>query len=61
MGVHLTAHLQQRGSGGREETDRPFRIVEVSAETFDDGKQLVHDQLPTGWIVASWRVERPTP
>lgn len=58
MDVHLTAHLQQRGTGSREETERASRTVEVSAATFDDGKHLVREQLPDGWIVASWRVDR---
>ena len=58
MGVHLTAHLQQRGTGSREEAERASRTVEVSAATFDDGKRLVQEQLPDGWVVASWRVDR---
>ena len=58
MGVHLTAHLQQRGTGSREEAERASRTVEVSAATFDDGKQLVEEQLPEDWVVASWRVDR---
>ena len=58
MGVHLTAHLQQRGTGSREEAERASRTVEVSAATFDDGKRLVQEQLPEGWVVASWRVDR---
>lgn len=58
MGVHLTAHLKQRGTGSREESERASRTVEVSAATFDDGKRLVQEQLPDGWVVASWRVDR---
>lgn len=60
MSVHLTAHLQQRGTGNREEAERTSQTVEVSAATFDDGKRLVQEQLPDGWVVASWRVDRPT-
>lgn len=41
------------------EAERASRTVEVSAATFDDGKRLVQDQLPAGWVVASWRVDRP--
>lgn len=59
MSVCLTAHLQRRGTGSRDETERATQIVEVHAATFEDGKQLVQEQLLEGWIVASWRVDRP--
>lgn len=38
MGVYLTAQLQQRGTGSRENAEGASRTVEVSAATFDDGK-----------------------
>ena len=54
MAVHVTAHLQQRGTGSRDEAERASRTVEVNAASFDDGKRLVQEQLPDGWVVASW-------
>ena len=61
MAVLVTAHLQQRGTGSRDEAERASRTVEVNAASFDDGKRLVQEQLPDGWVVASWRVDRPAP
>lgn len=60
MAVLMTAHLQQRGTGSRDQAERESRTVEVNAASFDDGKRLVQEQLPDGWVVASWRVDRPT-
>ena len=61
MAVHLTAHLQQRGTGRPDGSERGSRTVEVNAASFDDGKRLVQQQLPDGWVVASWTVDRPAP
>lgn len=58
MGVRVTAYVQQRGTSSRDEAERPSRVIEVRATTFADGKQLVGDQVPAGWVVASWRVDR---
>jgi hypothetical protein len=61
VAVHMTAHLQQRGIGSRDDAEPASRTVEVNAASFDDGKRLVREQLPAGWLVASWRVDRPAP
>jgi hypothetical protein len=61
MAVQVTAHVQQRGTGRPDASERECRTVEVNAASFDDGKRLVREQLPDGWVVASWTVDRPTP
>ncbi|HEY5849121.1 MAG TPA: hypothetical protein VIT42_20250 [Microlunatus sp.] len=59
MAVLVTGYLRQRGTGSRDEAERASRTVEVNAASFDDGERLVQEQLPDGWVVASWRVDRP--
>ena len=54
--IHLTAFLQQRGTGARGEGARESREVTVEADTYADAKRLILEQLPDGWIVGSFRV-----
>ena len=34
------------------------RDVQVEADTYEAGRARIGAELPEGWIVASWRVER---
>lgn len=54
--IHLTAFVQQRGTGARNEDARESREVTVEADTYSEAKRLILDQLPDGWIVGSFRV-----
>lgn len=55
MGVHVTAHLQQRGTDSREAIERASRQIEVDADSYDSGKRLILEQLPSGWLAAGRR------
>lgn len=59
--LRLTAHIRQQGPAGAAavepvESVGRERYIEVSAATYDAAKQEVLDQVPAGWIVASFRV-----
>ena len=41
-----------------QEAELEHRQVEVDAESYETGRDQITADLPTGWIVASWRVER---
>lgn len=58
MAIHLAAFVRERGTGALDEGVLQSRHLEVEAPDFLAGKRLVVDQLPTGWIVASWRVSQ---
>jgi hypothetical protein len=34
-------------------------VIAVEAASYEDGKRQVREQLPEGWIVASWTVDQP--
>ncbi len=59
MVIHLGAFVQERGTGTGDERVLQSRHIEVEAPDFASGKRFVIDQLPPGWIVASWRVSQP--
>lgn len=52
------AHLRQASTGQRDEPEPQHRHVQVEAKTYEDGRDQIRPDLPGGWIVASWRVER---
>ena len=61
MAVHSDRASAAAGDRKPDASERASRTVEVNAASFDDGKRLVQEQLPDGWVVASWTVNRPTP
>jgi len=56
--VIVHAYLRQAGTGQRDAPELEHRHVQVEAETYDAGRAQITADLPEGWIVASWRVER---
>lgn len=56
MIVH--AHLRQAGTGQRDAPPSASRQVQVDAATYQEGRDQITREIPDGWIVASWRVER---
>lgn len=54
--VHVTAFVQQRGTGARDEPARESRHVKVTAASYEDAKRAVLVDLQDGWIVAAWYV-----
>ena len=44
-----------------QEAELEHRQVEVDAESYETGRDQITADLPTGRIVASWRVERCNP
>lgn len=57
MTVRVEAHIRQRGTGERDEPARESRTIAVDADSFEDAKRLVVEQLPgDDWLVASWLV-----
>ncbi len=57
MAVHVIAFVRQRGTGAKDEPPRPSRYIEVDANDYESAQVAIRNQLPDGWIVASWRVE----
>ena len=55
--VTVTAHIRESrrdlGEGRVEHQD-----LEVRAESYEQAKGLIGRQLPSGWIVCSFRVDR---
>ena len=54
--IRLTAFVQQRGTGARDEDSRESREISVDAETYAEAKRSILEQLPDGWVVGSFRV-----
>lgn len=52
------ADLREARTGERDEPEPEHRHVQVDAETYEAGRDRIRAELPEGWIVASWRVER---
>lgn len=52
------ADLRQACTGQRDEPHPEHRHVQVDAKTYEDGRDQIGADLPRGWIVARWRVER---
>ena len=58
MAVIVHAHLRQASTGLRDAPEPEHRYVQVEAATYEAGRDRISAELPEGWIVASWRVER---
>lgn len=54
--ICLTAFVQRRGTGVRDEGSRESREISVEAETYAEAKRSILEQLPDGWVVGSFRV-----
>ena len=54
--IRLTAFVQQRGTGARDEDSRESREISVDAESYAEVKRSILEQLPDGWVVGSFRV-----
>lgn len=58
MTVTVGAHLRQASTGLRDAPAPEHRHVQVEADTYEVGRGRIRAELPEGWIVASWWVER---
>lgn len=58
MTVAVCAPLRQASTGLRDAPAPEHRHVQVDADTYEAGRDRIRADLPEGWIVASWRVER---
>jgi len=56
----VKAAIRKARTGARNEPAPKHDHLQVEAGTYQEAMQLVHEQTPTGWIVASWRVDRNT-
>ena len=54
--IHLTAFIQRRGTGARDEGVRESREITADAASYADAKRSILEQLPDGWVVGSFRV-----
>ncbi len=54
--IQVTAVIQQRGTGARDEGPGESREITVSADSYADAKRSILEQLPNGWIIGSFRV-----
>ena len=54
----IHAHLRQASTGQRDAPEPEHRDVHVEADSYEAGRDQISGELPEGWIVASWRVER---
>lgn len=58
QGVIVHAHLRQAGTGKLDAPELEHRQVQAAAPTYEDGRDQIAADLPEGWIVAGWRVDR---
>lgn len=56
--VIVHAHIRQASTGLRDAPEPEQSHVQVDADTYEAGRDRIQADLPAGWIVASWRVER---
>jgi len=56
--VIVHARLREANTGDRDSSEPEHRDVQVDVETYEAGRDQIRADLPEGWIVASWRVER---
>lgn len=56
--VTVHAHLRQASTGRRDAPEPEHRHGRVDADTYEAGRDRIRVELPEGWIVASWQVER---
>ena len=52
------AHLRQATSGQRDAAAPERRDVQFEADTYEAGRDRISGELPEGWLVATWRVDR---
>ena len=56
--VTVHAHLRQASTGLQDVLELEHRHVQVDADTYEAGRDRIRAEMPEGWIVASYRVER---
>ena len=56
----VKADIREARTGARDEPAPKHDHLQAEAGTYEEAKHLVHKQTPTGWFVASWRVDRNT-
>lgn len=56
--ITVTAHTQTRPSPARDAPTPERGEITVQADSFEAGKLLALEQLPDGWIVSAWLVDR---
>jgi len=56
--VIIHAHLREQSTGKRDATEPKHRHVQVQAATYEAGRDQITAEIPEGWIIAGWRVER---
>jgi hypothetical protein len=56
--VIVQADLREQSTGARDAPEPKHRHVQVEAETYEAGRAQIRADLPEGWIVGSWRVDR---
>lgn len=54
----MYADIQERGLADRGAPAVRHELVRVDAVDYPTARAAILDQLPAGWIVASYRVER---
>ena len=57
--ITVTARIQTRPSPARDAPEPQRDVIAVEAASYEGGKRQVREQLPEGWIVASWTVDQP--
>lgn len=56
--VVVRAHLRQAGTGNLDAAEPEHRYVQVAAARYEEGRDRIVAELPDGWIVAGWQVDR---
>lgn len=52
----VTANIRESRTGDLDEP-RAHRNLQARAETYEQAKDLIREQLPVGWIICSYRVD----
>lgn len=55
--VRILARIQSKPSSARDAPPVARDEISLQVGNYDEGRRIVLDQLPDGWIVASWTVE----
>jgi hypothetical protein len=56
--VTVHSNLRQASTGLPKAPEPEHRHVQVDVATYEAGRDSIRAELPEGWIVASWRVDR---
>jgi hypothetical protein len=59
--VHLIATVRPRQPDSSDHIAAGLQQIEVDADTYDDAKQQILNQMADEWIVTAYRVDRPGP